>query len=61
MAGPMWVAGGLAMMAMMFIKSSVAATVIMFGIVIVLVIVPMVYSYLEFKKEKENNKDEENN
>jgi uncharacterized membrane protein len=61
MAGPMWVAGGLAMMAMMFIKSSVAATVIMFGIVIVLVIVPMVYSYFEFKKEKENNKDEENN
>ena len=51
-------AGGLAMM---FIKSSVAATVIMFGIVIVLVIVPMVYSYFEFQKEKGNNKDEENN
>ena len=59
MAGPLWVAGGLAMMAMMFIKSSVAATAVMFGVMLVMVIVPMVYSYLEFKKEKENKKDEE--
>ena len=61
MAGPMWVAGGLAIMAMMFIKSSVGATVLMFGIVLIMVIVPTVYSYFEFQKEKENKKDEENN
>ena len=59
MAGPLWVAGGLAMMAMMFIKSSVAVTVLMFGIVLIMVIVPMVYSYFEYKKEKESEKDEE--
>ena len=61
MAGPLWVASGLVIMAMAFVKTSSLAAYVMLAVVIVAVIVPMVYSYFEFKKEKENKKDEENN
>ena len=61
MSGPLWIAGGLTVMAMTFVKKYTIAVRISVAVLLVLVIVPMVYSYFEFKKEKENNKDEENN
>ncbi len=59
MAGPLWIAGGLVMMAMSFVKKYMVAISLSIIVLIVLVVVPTVYSYLEFQKEKENNKDEE--
>lgn len=57
MTGPLWVAGGLVIMAMAFVKNSTVSLGLSMGVLIVLVVVPMVYSYLEFKKE-ENNSEE---
>lgn len=58
MAGPLWVVGGLAMGAMVFVKNTTVAAVIMFAVILALVIIPMVYSYLEYQKElKADEKD----
>ncbi len=58
MCGPVWILGGLAMASLAFVKNTTAAAVIMFAIIAVLVVVPMVYSYVEYQKEiKENEKD----
>lgn len=57
MAGPLWVAGGVIMMCGIFMPAKVAF-VIMFPLLILLVIVPMAYSYLEYKKEENNNEKE---
>ena len=57
MAGPLWVAGGLVMMAMAFVKTS-ATVYVLLAVVVVTVVIPTVYSYLAFQKEK-NNKTEE--
>lgn len=59
MCGPLWVAGGLVMAAMAFVKNTTVSFVIMFSVMIVLVVIPMVYSYCIFKKESVNN--EKNN
>ena len=56
MAGPLWVASGVAMMAMVFIKNTTISVAVLLAIAVVDVIVPTVYSYLEFQKE---NKTEE--
>jgi uncharacterized membrane protein len=61
MAGPMWVAGGLAVMAMSFVKKDMLGISVSISILVAEVVVPTVYSYFEFQREKENNKDEENN
>ena len=57
MAGPMWVAGGVIMMCGIFMPAKVAF-VTMFALIILLVIIPMVYSYLEYKKEENDNEKE---
>ena len=58
MAGPLWVVGGLVMGALVFAKNTTVAAVIMFAVIFALVIIPMVYSYLEYQKElKINEKD----
>lgn len=59
MAGPVWVIGGLAIAAMAFVKNTDMASVLMIAIMIVLVIIPMAYSYIEFKKETDT--DEKDN
>ena len=51
MAGPLWIAGGIVMMGGVFMPPE-AAFVIMFAVILLLVIAPMVYSYIEFRKEK---------
>lgn len=51
MAGPLWIAGGIAIMGGVFMPPEIAF-VIMFAIILLLVIAPMVYSYIEFRKEK---------
>lgn len=53
MCGPLWVAGGVMMMCGIFMPDNVAF-ITMFALIILLVIIPMVYSYMEFHKEKEN-------
>ena len=58
MAGPLWVAGGLVMLAMAFIKNSDLVVPVLLAVTFAEVIVPTVYSYIEFQKEK-NNKTEE--
>lgn len=57
MAGPLWVASGLVIMAMAFIKTALMVN-IMVVVIAVVVIVPMVYSYFEFQKEKKNKTEE---
>ena len=51
MAGPLWIMGGIAIMGGVFMPPEIAF-VIMFAIILLLVIAPMVYSYIEFRKEK---------
>ncbi len=51
MAGPLWIMGGIVMMGGVFMPPE-AAFVIMFAVILLLVIAPMVYSYIEFRKEK---------
>lgn len=51
MAGPLWIMGGIVMMGGVFMPPEIAF-VIMFAIILLLVIAPMVYSYIEFRKEK---------
>ena len=58
MAGPLWMAGGLVMMAMAFIKNSSAVVPVIVGVTIVEVVVPMVYSYIVFQQEKKNKTEE---
>ena len=55
MAGPLWVIGGVIMMALVFVKNTSLAAVILFVVMIILVIIPMVYSYSEYQKELKNN------
>ncbi|MBQ3008328.1 MAG: SdpI family protein [Oscillospiraceae bacterium] len=56
MAGPLWVAGGIFIAGGAFLPD-MAGFLIMFSIILLLVIIPMVYSYNEFKKEDTNEKD----
>ena len=51
MAGPRWIAGGIAIMGGVFMPPEIAF-VIMFAVILLLVVAPMVYSYIEFRKEK---------
>jgi len=51
MAGPLWIMGGIVMMGDVFMPPEIAF-VIMFAVILLLVIAPMVYSYIEFRKEK---------
>ena len=53
LAGKLWVAGGLLMM-LCGLLTGVAAFIVMMGIVVVLCVVPTVYSYRLYKKKKEN-------
>lgn len=57
MAGPLWVASGIAMIALAFVKNSTVSLVLMTVIIVIVLIIPIVYSYFEFQKEK-NNKTE---
>ena len=59
MAGPLWVAGGLVMMVMAFIKNSKVVVPVIVAVTFVEVLIPMVYSYLEFQKEKKNKAEEQ--
>ena len=55
MAGPIWVVGGIALaVSGIFLKPS-RTSAVMFALLAVLVVIPMVYSYLEFKKEASAN------
>ncbi len=58
MAGPLWVACGLVIAAMTFVKNTTAAAVAMSVVLVVIVAVPTVYSYFEFRKENKNNTEE---
>lgn len=51
MVGPLWIAGGIVIMGGVFMPPE-TAFVIMFAVILLLVIAPMVYSYIEFRKEK---------
>ncbi|MBQ8604433.1 MAG: SdpI family protein [Oscillospiraceae bacterium] len=51
MAGPVWVVGGLITAGCGFIEG-IAAAIAMTVVIAVIVIIPMVYSYVEFNKEK---------
>lgn len=53
MAGPLWIAGGLIFLISGFIK--VDSGVIMFPVIILMVLVPCVYSYLLFRRKKAEN------
>ena len=57
MAGPLWVAGGVVILAMAFIKNSMVANV-MIVVILAEVLVPTVYSYIAFQKEKSNKTEE---
>lgn len=52
MAGPLWVAGGIAIMLCAFLPGE-AGFAVMMAVMFLLVIAPMVYSYFELKKERE--------
>lgn len=54
MAGLLWIAEGLVIFSMAFVKNTTIASVIMFVTMIITLITTMVYSYVEFQKEKEN-------
>lgn len=58
MAGPLWMAGGLVMIAMAFIKNSSAVVNVMIGVILVEVLVPTIYSYIAFQQEKKNKTEE---
>ncbi len=57
MAGPVWVAGGLLIAVCGFLPDDISA-IVMTVILVVIAVVPMVYSYVEFNKEKKNNEKE---
>ena len=53
LGGRLWMAGGLLIVILAFFISNNSALAIIFGVILsVLVIVPVVYSYTEFQKEK---------
>lgn len=53
MAGVLWVIGGVIILCATFIPAKIAL-VLMMGVLFLMVIAPTVYSYIAFKKEKEN-------
>lgn len=55
MAGPVWVIGGIVTM-LSFLLPSTVTYVVMAAVIGVIIIVPTVYSYIEFNKEKNNEK-----
>ncbi len=60
-SGPLWMAEGAVIFSLAFVKNTTVASIIMLITMIVVIIIPMVYSYFEFKKEKEslnNEKDD---
>lgn len=53
LAGKIWVAGGVVIMILGFLLSNVTAMLIaFFSIVFIIVLIPVVYSYLEFQKKE---------
>ncbi len=58
MCGLLWIVEGLVIFGMAFVKNTTIASIIMFATIIIAVIIPTVYSYLEFQKEKERLNDE---
>jgi uncharacterized membrane protein len=53
LAGRLWMVGGLLITLLAFVISGNAALAIVFtSLVVVMVLIPVVYSYIEFKKEK---------
>jgi len=55
MAGRIWMAGGILLALISFlISNNTAIAIVMGGFLSVMVIVPLVYSYTEFQKEKKN-------
>ena len=53
MAGVLWVIGGVIILFAAFIPAKMAL-ILMMGVLFLMVIIPTVYSYIAFKKEKEN-------
>jgi uncharacterized membrane protein len=53
MAGPIWMGGGILMAVISFLVSNnTMLAVIMGGFISIMVIMPLIYSYMEFQKEK---------
>ena len=52
MAGPLWVAGGLFLFALGFLASSAVTYRLLLGVIAVLVAVPFLYSFLQYRREK---------
>ncbi len=52
-AGKLWVIGGIIMLASAFLPSPVSMT-IFFAVIVVLAVVPMIYSYVLYKKKLKN-------
>ena len=50
-SGPLWMAEGLLMFSFAFWKNTTIAAIALFLTMIIAVIIPMVYSYIEYKKE----------
>jgi uncharacterized membrane protein len=56
LGGKLWMAGGVLIVILSFFISNNAALVIIFGAIIsILVIIPVVYSYTEFQKQKKSS------
>jgi hypothetical protein len=55
LAGKMWVVGGL-LMALTFVLPKSIQIYVFLGITAVITIIPVIYSYLEFRKIEQQNK-----
>ena len=56
MAGPLWMVGGIVVMAMVFVKDQNLAFTVSGVVLGIITVIPMVYSYIEQKRENKPEK-----
>ena len=59
MSGPLWVVAGMAIMALSLIKTTTVTNILRVAVMVVVVFIPMIYSYFVFQQEKKNKTNDE--